>query len=51
MSVTRRFGHGFKNRIRKRTGKGSDSRITGPTEVEPVIEPMTSLIILKLLKL
>ena len=34
--------HGFKNRTGERTGKGSGSRITGPTGVRSVVEPMTS---------
>jgi hypothetical protein len=34
--------HGFKNRTGERTGKGSGSRITGSTEVRPVVEPVTS---------
>jgi hypothetical protein len=34
--------HGFKNRTGKRTGKESGSRITGPTGVGPVVEPVTS---------
>ena len=34
--------HGFKNRTGERTGKGSGSRISGPTGVRPVVEPVTS---------
>jgi hypothetical protein len=34
--------HGFKNRTGERTGKGRGSRISGPTGVRPVVEPVTS---------
>jgi hypothetical protein len=37
-----RYNQGFKNRTGERTGKGSGYRISGPTGVGPVVEPVMS---------
>ena len=36
------FSHGFKNRYGENIGKGANYRFYGRTEVQPMVEPMTS---------
>ena len=36
------FVHGFKNRYDERTGRGANYRFSGRTEVQPMVEPVTS---------